>query len=413
MHTFEILLILVAITDGMTRIILADRRPIWVGAFPMFAFLFAIIHVAGEGSRWQMVPIYIVVLSTFGAALIRAFRTGDVVLDGSGLSRGTGVLIIALAVISLTAGTAFPVFELPPPAGDYVVGVREVSLQNTMTARVYFPSDGPVGTRSNLGMSDLEEYRTYLETAYGLPQLVLSHLTRVKTHAYPDTELSRELPRYRVLLVQPERDRPSARITGLVEELASHGFVVIVTSSTAASETEGSPIDLERVADQLESIDPNGPAAWLADRLDLGRIGIFGFDTAGQTVVEACEGGTFRACAAIGASVSPESSGAPFLYLRPEETEAVALSDVKATTYITSVRGLRSDNFGDDAFVSPLMPALGDFGSIDPDRASHITSVYLGAFFNKHLTRGTVEPVLDAPSPDYPEVSIQIHDSED
>ena len=36
-------LILFALADGTTRIVLTDRRPLWAGITPLLAFLFAII----------------------------------------------------------------------------------------------------------------------------------------------------------------------------------------------------------------------------------------------------------------------------------------------------------------------------------------------------------------------------------
>ena len=409
MRTFEFLLILLALGDGATRIALADRRPIWISTIPMFAFLLGIIHIAGEGARWQMIPIYIVIVVGFSTSLIRAFRTGDILIEGGALSRGAGVLVILLSVISIAAATAFPMFELPPPTGDFTVGVRDVALSDSgPIVRVYFPSDNPAGNRTTYGLTDLPTHTTYLTTRYGIPDAFLGHLASIHTSAFPESELSGELPRYRVLVAYPESDRPSTRTTALAENLASHGFIVF--TSPAAVDTL---LGLEEVAEHLESIDPSGPAGWLADHLDLGRIGVYGFGDAAGAVIEACSGGTFRAGAAIGPAGHSGNPVVPFLYLHPEETPDTPLTDVHETTYIVSIRGARLDNFGDDAFISPLMPTLGDFGSIDPDRVGRITHAYLSAFFNKHLTRGTVEPVLDGPSAAYPEVSIRIHDAEE
>ena len=110
----------------------------------------------------------------------------------------------------------------------------------------------------------------------------------------------------------------------------------------------------------------------------------------------------------MGSPVFTSSPDVPFLRVNPEGTNDPLPHDVKAAAYSVTLRGAMIDNFGDDAFVSPLMPALGEFGSIDPYRASQITSAFLGAFFNKHLTRGTVEPILDDPSERYPEVTFRL-----
>ena len=103
----------------------------------------------------------------------------------------------------------------------------------------------------------------------------------------------------------------------------------------------------------------------------------------------------------------------PFMYIHPGNQGDVLPDSVRQTTYLLTVAGAGIDNFGDDAFISPVMPALGQFGPIAPDRASEIVGAYLGAFFNKHLTRGTVEPILDDGIQKYPEVTLLVQEVED
>lgn len=45
-------------------------------------------------------------------------------------------------------------------------------------------------------------------------------------------------------------------------------------------------------------------------------------------------------------------------------------------------------------------------GPIDPSRMAEITTAYTLAFFGKHL-KGEASPLLDGPSPEYPEVEFQ------
>lgn len=412
MRTFELILILLTAADGISRVALTHRRPLWAGITPLLAFLFAITHIAGEGARWQMIPVYIAVATTFIGALRRAFTTGDLLDTPGRYARQGGCVVIALALLALVAGTALPVFELPPPNGDYAVGQQDITFADSTSIRVYYPTDHPTGDRSVWSEQEGDDHTRYLSRRYGMPAALLGHLSAIPTHAYADATLSTELPRYRVLIAQPETSRPSTSTLGLAQDLASHGFVVLCSLDRSTTDTTSSGFDPESLSEHLESLDPDGPGGWLADRLDTARIGVYGFGTAAQAVIEACSSGTFRAGAVIGSEARSTDPVVPFLYLRPEAVEDAPLTDVKTTTYVISIRGTLMDNFSDDAYVSPLMPTLGAFGSIDPDRATHITRTYLNAFFNKHLTRGTVEPVLDAPHPDYPEVSLQIHDAD-
>ena len=413
MRTFEILLILLALTEGVSRLVLANRRPAWISILPMLGFLIGIIHAAEEGVRIHMLAVYVIILGTFGAALARAFRTGDVLVAGGRRSRSAGLSVIAASAATLALAAAFPVYQLPPLSGDYVVGTRDIVFPDGFPGlRVYYPSDDAAGSPARLTEREADEHRAFLGSRYGLSAILLSHLALVETYAYEGIQLSRELPRYRILIEQPEPGHPSTGTVGLRQDLASRGFVVITALSEKDS-TDTSDFDPEKVGEKLEGLRPDGPGGWLSDRLDLARIGLYGFGAAGHDVVNACRTGTFRAGAAIGSESRSTESVMPFMYFRPEEVSDTPLTDVNATTYVIAVRGLRTDNFGDDAFVSPLMPALGDFGSIAPERASIIVRDYLGAFFNKHLTRGTVERILDGPVPEFDEVSIQIHEADE
>ena len=424
MRLFEFLLFLLCIADALSRIRFAARRPIWTSAIPMISFLCGIIHIAGESGRWQMIPIYLVVLSTFAMSLLRLFQTGEIAVRSDRLARGTGSLIVLLAVGSLTSGTALPVFDLPIPSGDYVVGVVESRLGDTgIGIRVHYPSDKAHGERDRYATGNLDRHIAYLSSHYGLPVSLLGHLSLVRTFSFPTARLSDELPQFRVLIACPDVSRPSSHATALTEDLASREFVVITIpepgiADTSALEDPGREVSryvdlMEELVFGLEALGPKDEIGWLADRLDLARIGVYGLDQAGSAVIAACSGGTFRAGASVGFQPASTRPDVPFLYIHPENTNDPLPDDVTAMTYSLTIRGAMIDNFGDDAFVSPLMPALGQFGPIDSYRASQITGAYLGAFFNKHLTRGTVEPILDGPAEAYPEVTLQIRDPEE
>ena len=64
-------------------------------------------------------------------------------------------------------------------------------------------------------------------------------------------------------------------------------------------------------------------------------------------------------------------------------------------------------DFSDLSRVSRLFRLLGLFGPIAPDRSQVIINRYTTAFFSRHLSGGD-ESLLDAPSPEFPEVTIQV-----
>ena len=410
MRLSEILFVLLCLTDAFVRFRFASRRPVWTSAIPVMSFFFAIIHIAGEGGRWQMVPVYAVVLTTFIASLIQTFQTGSIMIGGERLSRAIGYLIAVFAVLALIAGTTFPVFEFEKPSGHYVVGTLQTKLGD-IRVRVYYPSDKARGKRAIYGLGELDKQIEYLGSRYGIPSAFLLHLSQVRTYSYRTALLSAELPRFRVLIECPEPDRSSIRTTGIAEELASRGFVVITRASqdTPFTSENTEAFFAEEVISRLESFDPHREAGWLANRLDFASVGIYGFGNAGKAAALGCVDGSFRAGAAIAAGMLAATPTTPFLYIHPEGHPDLAAETFYAPTYSVSLAGATANNFGDDAFLSPLMPAFGNFGRIEARRASQITSAYLAAFFNKHLTRGTIEPLIDDPGNTFEEVTFRTY----
>ena len=403
MRTLEIALFLLSTLDGASRMRLSAHRPNWMSVIPVLAFIVWISHAASEGLRWQMIPVYGVVLYTFTITLIRAFKTDHTSADPT-LSRLGGGVIVGLSILSMTAATAMPVYTLPSPLGDYSVGRRAILLDH-LTLGVHYPTDA---SSSQITAAYSESERTQLQTTlsdrFHLPTAFLSHLDLIATETQTDVGLSEELPRYRVLIEQPDAAHTAVYTLSLVEDLASRGFIVITV--TPATDTKAPTA--EEVVERLESLDPTGSDGWLADRMDLGRVGLFGFGEAGS-IVRAAESGSFRAAAVVGTYSGHREATLPVLYLSSEGDANVSAGG-QSVTYVCTVRGALSENFNDFGYVTPFMPILGAFGSIHPARAGRITRSYLGAFFNKHLTRGTVEPLLDGPTDDFPEVAIHIHD---
>jgi hypothetical protein len=414
MRLFEILLFLLCVTDAAARIRYASDRPIWTTAIPLVSFLFAIIHVAGEGTRWQMIPVYLVVVSSFTMLLARSFRESELSFGGDQLSRSVGILIIGLSVGSLVSATALPVFDLPAPTGHYKVGTVDGEMtESGIVVRFQYPSDNAQGERASYAAGNFDTHLIYLADRFGLLPGWLQHLALVRSFSYPGAALSEELPRYRILIACPDVGIPATQSTILAEELASRGFVVISIPNPSQIDSIDSSAVPEIIITWLETVDRGDRLGWLAERLNFGTVGIYGLGNAGQAAVQASINGSFRAGASVGAQSPVNEPTVPFMYIHPADYPAVIPDNVNHTTYVLTIAGAGVDNFGDDAFISPMMPALGKFGSIAPVRASLIVGDYLGAFFNKHLTRGTVEPILDDDLQKYLEVTFLVHEAKD
>jgi hypothetical protein len=75
-----------------------------------------------------------------------------------------------------------------------------------------------------------------------------------------------------------------------------------------------------------------------------------------------------------------------------------------SSAYIVFIKGSTHDFLTDVAIWRGLAAAAG--GETDGTRCLHIVNEYALAFFDKHL-KGKHAPLLDGPSPDYPEVFVK------
>jgi hypothetical protein len=74
--------------------------------------------------------------------------------------------------------------------------------------------------------------------------------------------------------------------------------------------------------------------------------------------------------------------------------------------YYLTVTGTVHGSFGDTVLLTPIEKYIGTREKIDGQKMLKIMNAYTLAFFNKHL-KGMDSPLLDGPSPDFPEVILK------
>jgi hypothetical protein len=278
-------------------------------------------HVFVEGSRWQMAPAYFVV---FCFVLFECIR----LLWGLPALHLVGLAAVLLELAAIGLSIVLPVFRLPTPTGPFKVGtqtrhitdesrrdpfadhpdsVRELMIQ------IWYPADASVGDFA------MEPYRDKRITT-----LKDAHFALVKSHSIPGARLARSESPFPLLIYTPSWSGIRTECTVQVEELASHGYVVvgidhpyssrivafpdgrIVRRKFLGNEDYSSQEAVEafvKTADQqvklrardacfvlntLEHLNANDPEGLLTGELDLGRVGIFGFSLGGGTAAQAC-----------------------------------------------------------------------------------------------------------------------------
>ena len=421
------------------------------------------LHLLVEGSRWQMVPAYLLAALLLVRWVWRWLRPGDGAEQRSFVANAGTIGGLFLWMLAAALSIVFPVPSLAAPGGQYVVGTTTAQLRDDAREEVYTPA--PEDKReivvqvwypaAERGDSERAPYLAALEVAgpavarrLELPSFLLGHLDHIETHAYVDAPAADGV--FPLLIFSHGLRGLRTQNARLMEELASQGYIVASVDHTYGSVLTVFPdgrvvfYNDERVfPDDVPFIEAGARlvdvwaadalfvaeqmAAWneeedhlLAGRIDTGRLGTLGHSTGGATAVEACA--QMAACqAALGldAWVQPVSDTfledypkALMLLSAPEwlgpENDALGAKLFRERAgegHLLTMAGAEHFDFTDLPLLSPLTPALGLSGEIDGRRALAIINAYSVAFFDRNL-KGETSPLLEGPSPDYPEVSF-------
>jgi dienelactone hydrolase len=368
-------------------------------------------------------------------------------------ARLTAPLIIA----GLMAATAIaqPRSPLPKPTGEFAVGrtmfdwtetsrvdAESPSGHREIVVWVWYPaisSEAPMaqwkpGKWGELFWSDYRRGHPTVPDASADAAIGTLH-----THAMSDAKpVDRSFP---VLLFAPGLGADPLEYASVIEDVASHGFVVAgVASPSLARATvfadgrvvEGRGVtarsteeairrfeDAASLASKDLSFALNELAKLSADgrvlsrrQLDLARVGAFGHSLGGAGVLQLGHDDA-RVAAIVDIDGSPiwrstnGALGKPLLVLSASATNVgydSPLSGAKPGLHLR-VAGT-AHAFSSDLRALPFAGAAVSPGMTDPARALAITASYIEAFFKRYLERQN-EPLLDGPSTRFPEITFE------
>ena len=374
------------------------------------------------------------------------------------------LLTAGLIVAAVGAGSLHPVFSLPQPTGPDPVGTTLLKLppapakaagdelaSSPPTLQVWYPA--AAANRRETAPYALGATATGVEAYLGTQRLV-------RTAARLDAGFLPGGGRRPIVLFVASWGGKRWENTAEAQELASHGYVVVAmgdrypeppldlsserafrtTLAWADEKVRRSAMDALAVLDFLSELDRSDPRGRFTHRLDLSRVGIFGFSFGGAVALEAASmTSQFRAVADLdgwlfGAaadrwidrlvlimSEGPAAGGSPVADMHASsiaaERNAAALDDrserqmdagfARSGGYLLTIAGTNHFNFSDRAFASPIRRWVGA-GPIAPRRATRIINDYLLAFFGKTLS-GQPAPLLEPGAPRDPAAALSIH----
>ncbi len=393
------------------------------------------------------------------------------------LRKAIPISLAALLALGVTAGTALaappatqigPATHLVPPTGRHDVGTVRLHLVDATRIDPTSPTHAVREIMVQVWYPATEADR--FPSAPYLPPLAAAHFLAAhglpagtalpRTIGHVGAPVDRRHGPHPVLLYSPGGGTDGSLDTGLVEDLASHGYVVITMDDTNESPEvefpggrlvvgtfvpdtiekvlEGQQIraaDARFVLDKLSVLNRGGnPDAeharlpkGVAGSLDLSRVGMFGWSLGGAASAQ-----TMHDDARIKAAVNLDGTfwgplveqgvNRPFLLMTgSEHTEQ---NDPSLASFLTASTGPKLHlalansqhlTFSDgEELEVELASALGltpdqvaaDLGTIDPKTAVTDERVYLRAFFDKYL-RNRNDHLLDGPSPRFPDVSFE------
>ncbi|MGH9956350.1 MAG: alpha/beta hydrolase family protein, partial [Pyrinomonadaceae bacterium] len=397
------------------------------------------------------------------------------------------VLVICLHIISAAQtvssntispnqGVSSDEIVLPTPTGSYRVGRAsfhriDTSRIETFTAdptdhrqvlfQIWYPAEATGGTVAPY-VDQIPHDEVFRYSFVGIDRLL-----KTRAHAIKGVKVSRTRKRYPVIIFSHGLGRVAAHYTAFLENLASHGYVVVGVDSpffsSALKMPDGRIIqnksqrnqrsgareeeaviqaqDLIFVLNELERIDETDVDIGLGRRLDLRHVGVFGHSRGGFAAPHACLlDSRFRACLNLdGYPLTPalmeKGIRQPYMHIeeiepweppatneelarvnmtRAEEVRAVQeakrrretlFSKMPSGVYLVTVKGAAHNSFSDMPFIAPERWSNIE---INAARALTITNTYLVAFFDRYL-KGRPQSLLKASDPMFPEVTVKVY----
>ncbi len=467
MRLVEILLILVLVILSFQlffpSVIKNIKKRTLIGWLSIAGVAITLCHFALEGYRWQMIPVYILSIVFFAHGLLHyvkelRIQTGLAPPDETRprLRRAIAILVISMLVVTPTLflDNILPVFTLPDPTGSYNVGTVTFDLTDTnrnetftenpddhrrILIQAWYPADDVSGYSAAPYVYDQQSFGIGIQQSFGFPSLIVSHVSLVTTHSYEGAPVSQDETSFPVLLFSHGYGGFVMQNTVLMEEMASHGYIVfsiahpyeaavtIFPDGTAIYEATQETLeqitnslviwaeDTMFLLDQLEISDNDNIPSIFNGKLDFSRIGAMGHSFGGTTAEEVVlidprvQAGISFDTPHIGHSLDMNLTK-PFMLLfgqdygNPEMNDTVYLRS-QSTCYGIFVNGTRHYNFADVQIWSSLLKLFGWLGPIDGYRMLEIQNRYVLAFFDEAL-KGTDSSFLDGPPTEYPEVQF-------
>ncbi len=169
--------------------------------------------------------------------------------------------------------------------------------------------------------------------------------------------------------------------------------------------------DYRFLATELNRLNSGERKSLLAGRLDISKLGIFGYSGGGAVAGQLCAvDSRFKAGINLDGfqfgDVIRGKVEQPFMLMYSEGfagSNDSMIQNFRNATYEVTIKGTRHMDYSDNPLIFPLSKRIGMSGPISSRRMLRITNDYILSFFDKYL-KGKDAALLDGPPLQYPEV---------
>ncbi|MFF2015762.1 alpha/beta hydrolase family protein [Paenibacillus sp. NPDC058177] len=289
-----------------------------------------LLHGIIEGMRWAMIPAYVLSVVALLLFVVRLRSKSRQAGEQPARKRSIVklVLLTLLTVIYSAVAVALPillpVFTFDKPTGSYKIGTvtydwKDDSRDEVLTpdpndkrelmVQIWYPADAKAKGKTAAYHSDANAFAEGYSKMFNFPKLLFSSIGYVKTHAIENAEIANGEPSYPVLLFSHGLTGNKMQNTFQVEQLVSHGYIVVGIDHTYSSTTSVFPdgrvaplimqdiksiTDLDHaneqwvedakfVLDEVEKLAANDPDQRFTGRMDMNHVGMFGHSYGGAT----------------------------------------------------------------------------------------------------------------------------------
>jgi dienelactone hydrolase len=271
------------------------------------------------------------------------------------------------------------------------------------------------------------------------PPLSANSIEQLHIHAVDDAKISDVSTSYPMLLFSPGLGNMPTDYTAIIEDIVSHGYIVIGINPTYYTSTtvfaDGRQVgmmlpwkinpasanmintwvsDMVFALDQMTKVNEDQLSP-LYHRLNLSKTGAFGHSYGGAAAV----GATYmdpRIKAGIDIDGTPRGDHTtwnikkPFMMLQSDHSPDSKMNELYQGLYAGYMVRIKTSLHR--AFSDEVLFPLSDeqrnklVGTINGERMIQITSAYIRAFFDYYLLN-QASPLLAGPTTEFPEISIE------